>query len=219
MRYILHNYRRCPFCIRVRIMMHLKAVSYEVVEEPLRKWTKWMQDWAQATGERPRIPVLEVCDDDGVVTVLTESNEINRFLDIHHGTREYTPEEGTKESEEVDMWLMWCKEHLKPTVDLYKYGEHLQFDREKHVVHTEALREHLEKIEVYLRAHAYLVDERLTIADVAIIPFIRQIMRTRDGEFDFTDFPRVEAWTRAIIDTKWFEDEVMKKHLLAPVGE
>jgi glutathione S-transferase len=65
--------------------------------------------------------------------------------------------------------------------------------------------------EMHQMRESYLVEERLTLADIAIIPFIRQIMRTREGEFDFSPFPRVLAWTNSIIETDWFKNEVMKK--------
>jgi len=200
-------------------MMHLKGVPYEVVEEPLRAWTKWLQEWAEKNGERPRVPLLRIVAEDGSETVIPESDDINIFLDTHHGSREYIPDEGTGEYQEMQTWLAWCADELKPMIDLYKYGEQLQFDPEKHIAHTAALRQRVEKLELQLTGHSFLVDERLTLADIAVIPFIRQIMRTREGEFDFTDFPKVEAWTRALIETEWFKEEVMKKYPLAPEGE
>lgn len=188
-----------------------------MVEEPLRKWTKWTQDWSDSSGEEPRIPVLRIEDGESE-TVLPESNQINLFLDSHFGEREYTPEMGSEAYKQMEVWWRWCAEELKPTIDLYKYGKDLVFDHDAHVAHTLELRTYLQKLETYLSVHSYLVNGRLTLADIAIIPFIRQIMRTREGEFDFTDFPHVEKWTREIIDTEWFQTKVMKKYPLATAG-
>ena len=57
----------------------------------------------------------------------------------------------------------------------------------------------------------YLIEERLTLADIAIIPFIRQTMRTREGEFDMTPYPRVLAWANGMLETLWFKDIMLKK--------
>ena len=100
---------------------------------------------------------------------------------------------------------------LKPIIDLYKYGENLRFNAELHVIHTAELQKLMQILEDLLKTESYLVGETLTLADIAIIPFIRQIMRTREGEFDFTPYPSVQKWTDSIIETDWFQEIVMKK--------
>ncbi len=209
MKFTLHSYRRCPFCIRTRIFLYLKKIPYEIVEEPLREWTPWMKEWSGPTGERARVPVLRVELDDGTEKIIPESNEINLFLDTLYGEAEYTPERNSEGYAEMLAWFEWCAKKLKPAIDLYKYGENRIFDKEKHTAHTAQLRSLVLELENHLEDREYLVEERLTIADIAIIPFIRQIMRTREGEFDFASYPQVLAWTNSIIETDWFKDEVM----------
>lgn len=211
MKLILHSYRRCPFCIRTRILLYLKGLKYETVEEPLREWTPWMKDWTFATGERARVPVLRYVLDKGVEKIIPESNEINLFIDTVDGNPEYTPNVDSKEYQEMLSWFAWCAQELKPVIDLYKYGKNLQFDKEAHVFHTTALKDHMQKLEDALAGKKYLIEERLTLADIAIIPFIRQIMRTREGEFDMTPYPRVLAWANGMLETLWFKDIMLKK--------
>ena len=213
--------------------MYLKGIEYEVVEEPMRKWSGWMQGWERESGERARVPVLRYVDDssdgDRVEVVLTESRDINMFLDGLGGSDPngdggadggtlYTPEAGSDSFLEMEGWITWCDDEMKVALDAYKYGEDLQFDFEKNVEHTKMLGWYLQKLEGRLAEHSYLVDDQLTLADIAIIPFIRQIMRTRGGEFDFTTFPKVLAWTNGMIETDWFKNEVMKKYPLVEVG-
>jgi glutathione S-transferase len=210
MRYILHATRRCPFCIRVRILLYLKHIEYEAVEEPLRLWTPWMKEWGARTGERIQVPVLRAIHEDGKETVYTESNDINEMLDKTVEGVKFTPL-SIDTYQEMRNWFLWCDTILKPQIDLYKYGENLKFDKDAHNGHTQKLEEMLRVLETALETRTYLLEERLTLADIAIIPFIRQIMRTREGEFDFTPFPQVRRWTLALIDTDWFTDVVMKK--------
>ncbi|MBX2866766.1 glutathione S-transferase family protein [Candidatus Kaiserbacteria bacterium] len=183
----------------MRIMLYLKGVEYEVVEEPLRVWTDWMREWSKDNNERPRVPVLRIDD-----VVYTESNEINLMLDED---KEYTPEDIT----EMRKWFSWCDDVLKPQIDLYKYGANLQFDTEENKGHEKKLREMLQKLEDTLKEKTYLMEERLTVVDIAIIPFVRQIMRTRNGVFDFTSFPHIVSWANTVLETDWFQNEVMKK--------
>ena len=183
----------------------------------MRKWSGWMQGWAEENGEKARVPVLRYVD--GVEVILPESRDINMFLDtLGDKGPEYTPEVGSDSFVAMEEWIQWHDTKMKPVLDTYKYGENLQFDFDKNVAHTKELGEYIQKLEDRLMGHEYLVDDRLTLADIAIIPFIRQIMRTRGGEFDFTPFPKVLAWTNSMIETDWFKDEVMKKYPLAEVG-
>ncbi len=211
MKFILHNYRRCPFCIRTRILLHLKKIPYEIVEEPLRKWTPWMIEWSFANNERSRVPVLRYVLEAGIEKVMPESNEMNLFIDSVDEKPEFTPARDTPEYTEMIRWWDWCKDELKPMIDLYKYGANLQFDSEAHVIHTVELQKLIQVLESSLQDKKYLLENRLTLADIAIIPFIRQIMRTREGEFDFAPYPRVLSWTNSIIETDWFKNEVLKK--------
>jgi glutathione S-transferase len=211
MKLILHNYRRCPFCIRTRILLYLKGFEYEIIEEPLRVWTPWMKEWSERTGERARVPVLRYVLEEEVEKVMPESNEMNLFVDSVDGNPKYTPQRESPAYREMQNWWNWCDNELKPMIDLYKYGLNLKFDPVIHPLHSAELQKLVLKLESHLMAHAYLVQERMTLADIAIIPFIRQIMRTREGEFDFRPYPRVLEWTNNVIETNWFKDVVMKK--------
>lgn len=218
MRFVLHSYRRCPFCIRSRIILHLKGIEHEIVEEPLREWTVWMREWAKHTGERSRVPVLQYWDEDGVEHIMPESNEINFFLDAVDGTAQFTPRVESPGYVEMMRWWSWCDVELKPMIDLYKYGKNREWDRISNEMHMRELGVHLQKLETRLADRAYMVEERLTLTDIAIIPFVRQIMRVRDGEFDFSPYPQITSWANSILETDWFKNEVMKKYPLAEGG-
>lgn len=177
-----------------------------------------MQEWSKASGERARIPVLQYVDDRGEEHVLPESNDIQYFLDTADGNPEYTPERGSEGYDEMVKWWAWCDDEMKHAIDVYKYGKDLQWDKESSEIYKKELGAYIFKLETHLTDHTYLVEERLTLADIAIIPFIRQIMRTRNGEFDFSNFSHVLAWANTILETDWFKGEVMKKYPLADIG-
>ena len=206
MKLTLHDYRRCPFCIRTRIVLHLKNINHEIVNEPLREWT----DWMLANVDKPRVPVLHIEKISGEEIVMPESNEINLWLDSNFGGVEFTPED--KEIyREMEDWWDWCGNVFKQQIDLYKYGKDRVFQDDAHAYHTEDLKGMLQKIENKLEDRTYLLGETLTLADIAIIPFIRQIMRTRNGEFNFTPYQNILRWSALILDQEWFDDIVMAK--------
>lgn len=210
MKLLLHNYRRCPFCIRTRIILHQKNIPHELIHEPLREWTDWMKNQA-AKGEKPRVPALRIIDDQGNEKVMFESNDINLYLDANFGEVQFTPNKNSPEYTQMLEWWDWCSETLKPQIDLYKYGENRQFDIEKNQVHEQELGHMIQKLEDALGSTKTLIGPSTTLADIAIIPFIRQIIRTREGAFDFSPFPNTLSWSNAILEADWFVSEVMKK--------
>jgi glutathione S-transferase len=203
---ILHNFRRCPFCIRVRIVLALKKIPYEVVEERLRDWTDWMIDNVPA----PRVPILRIGN-----KIIRESNAINFFLNKNFDQDiDLIPDNNSKYTE-MESWMDWCDMKLKSQIDLFKYGENRVFDSVKHPAYEQKLRELLHQLEDTLVSRPNLLGADLSLADVAIIPFIRQIMRTRSGEFDWGDFLQTKFWANNILETEWFQEEVMRKWLYA----
>ena len=203
----LHDYRRCPFCIRVRMVIVLKALDCEIVPETLRDWSEWMQSWSVKNNTRARVPVLENPE---TGWTLAESNEITLWLDAlpssHHAL---TPEKS--KLSEMRSWWRWCDERLKPAIDLYKYGPSRILDPSLTPAHEQSLTKLLHNCEHALSNQPYLLGKNLTLADIAIIPFIRQLMRTREGAFDFSPFPQLTRWAEGVLSADWFTDKVMRK--------
>jgi len=160
--------------------------------------------------QKPRVPVLHIKNTEGE-KILLESNDINMWLDKNFGAIEFTPQEDTPQYAEMLVWWTWCADILKPQIDVFKYGEHRVFDEDKHLVHTQELTIMLSQIEKQLNKTTWLVGDAMTLADIAIIPFVRQIQRTRDGEYDFSLFPNIQTWSEKILGELWFTDIVMKK--------
>lgn len=208
MELILHDYRRCPFCIRVRMVMVLKDIPCVRVEERLRHWSDWMLHWAQQHNTRPRVPVLENPTEKWA---LPESFAIAQWLDEQSSPHPRLTDTHPAAYQTMTQWWQWCDETLKPAIDRFKYGIDRCFDSALHPQHTAALKTHLEKLESTLVKHPFLMGETLSMADIGILPFVRQIIRTREQEFDFSLLPHTIAWAKQIIASDWFANQVMRK--------
>lgn len=155
----------------------------------------------------PCVPILRIDDE-----IQRESNDINLRLDTQFGEPILTPEEGSVEYQEMRYWWNWCDTDLKPKIDLWKYGKDRIFDHNQNILDEQNLRKSLEVLEARLISQPNLVSTELTLADIAIIPFVRQIMRTRNGIFDWKDFRQIIRWSDQILGQDWFDDVVMTKH-------
>lgn len=110
------------------------------------------------------------------------------------------------------MWTFWCDELLKPDLDQFKY-EWNDLSEDKRVALLARLRDHLSKLARPLAEHPFLLGKELTLADVHVFPFYRQLQKARP---DFSSLLRptgqelIEAWLNRITGRPSFE-KVMKK--------
>jgi glutathione S-transferase len=175
---VLHSYRRCPFAIRVRMVLEEKALPHRIVEESLSDFSpELLAQLAHAgAGAEPRVPLLL---HDGVA--LHESAIITEYLD------ELQPEPALAPADPLGrarmrLWTRWCDERFKPDLDAFKYewGELAAPARGELLTR---MRAHLARIEAALALGPWLLGERLTLADVHVFPFYRQLTRARP-EYD-----------------------------------
>ena len=69
----------------------------------------------------------------------------------------------------------------------------------------------IQELNDMLEENKFLLAEHITIADVAVFPFIRQFAMVDQEWFDSTPYPAVQRWLDIMLATKWFS-EAFKKH-------
>jgi glutathione S-transferase len=108
---ILHSYRRCPFAIRVRMVLEEKGAIYSVIEESLRAPS------AELLRMHPegKVPLLR---HDG--RVVYESAIITEYLDEVLSGPKLTPTTATSRAE-MRLWTYWIHTIFKNDLDEFKY--------------------------------------------------------------------------------------------------
>ncbi len=137
-----------------------------------------------------RIPVLEL--EPG--RFLAESNAILCFL--AEGTR-FMPE-GRFERAQVLQWLFFEQNLLEPSIGTVRYWR--LTGRESQRAEASRLKveqgiEALSTLERHLQRHRFLVDERYTIADIALYAFTHVAPQ---GGFELQRFPSVQTWLERV---------------------
>jgi glutathione S-transferase len=104
------------------------------------------------------------------------------------------------------LWTVWCDQTLKPDLDLFKY-EWDSLPPIHQVALTERIKGHLEKLAASLTTQPYLLGTELTLADIHVFPFYRQLIRSRPIE----DRPQAtDPWLQKITERPSYE-RVMRK--------
>jgi len=191
----LYSFRRCPYAIRARMVLLYSSIRVELRELKLsNKPQEFISLSARAT-----VPVLLTADG----LLLDES------LDIMHWALAISdPDLWLCDNARSDELIRLNDEEFKPLLDAYKYA-----DRHPHLSqleHRARAEQFLSLIEAQLGGSAWLMGDRQTISDVAIMPFIRQFAGVEPQWFAGSDYPRVRYWLEQQIGSQLFQNVMQK---------
>ena len=197
---ILHSYRRCPFAIRVRMVLEEKNLPYTVIEE--KSLSHPSAELLRVSPEG-KVPVLLHQN-----FVLPESAIITEYLEETFPEPSLAPD-SAKSKAEMRLWTTWCHHQFKPDLDLYKYKlDQLEpMDQEALLARV---RSHIEKIENQLRPGKFLLENKFSLADIHVFPFFRQLSKARPDFMEKFTPTLAMQWLDRIQSRPSFE-RVMRK--------
>ena len=97
---------------------------------------------------------------------------------------------------------------FKVYLDKYKYAErHPEHPADYYRARGE---DFLQKLEGRLLKNNYLLGKRLSIADIAVFPFIRQFAFADKHWFDQSDYRQLQQWLASLLQSRLFLDIMCK---------
>lgn len=204
---ILYSFRRCPYAIRARLALHASGTVHELREVALRDKPACML----AASTKGSVPVL----------VLPDGHVIDESWDIMlWALRQHDPENWLgSQNRYLDKAASLVAEndsHFKTALDRYKYAN-------RHPEHAQSYYRSqgevfLRQLEDRLQANGCLFGPGLSIADIAIFPFIRQFTSVDQAWFKKSPYPKLRDWTETLLRSSLFE-AVMDKHAVWHEGD
>lgn len=195
----LYSFHRCPFAIRVRMVLHEKGLPFEIKEEDLKNFSPELR----SLHPEAKVPVLVHKGE-----VIYESAVITEYLNEAFPVPSLMPESPSGRAQ-VRLWTYWCNSLFKPDLDRFKYGTS-RFKPEDCEGVSERIQKHLEKLEGRLSKFPYLVGDSLTLADIHVFPFLRQLARMEPTPTILSTIPQSLKWLELITSRPAFE-KTMKK--------
>ncbi len=194
---ILYSFRRCPYAIRARMAMQYAGTTAELREIVFRNKPAGMLEAS------PKGTVPTMILNDG--SVLDESEDVMRWALAQHDPAQWLkPEEEQAIRELVDE----NDGSFKTSLDRYKYADRYpEFSRETYRARCEVF---LARLEQRLQTSAYLLGESISIADIAIFPFIRQFAFVDKAWFDQAPYPHLQRWLEAFLASDLFTAVMLK---------
>lgn len=191
---VLYSFRRCPYAMRARLALVASGQPCELREVVLKNKPAEML----AASPKGTVPVLVLTDG----TVLEQSLDVMRWAlqrsDLHHWLR---PGVGTLD--DMLALVAACDDGFKPLLDRYKYPGRFTDTNVGNAAREQGAR-FLRDLEARLSASAHLAGAHATLADAAVMPFVRQFAMVEPAWFDAQPWPRLHAWLSGWTDSALF---------------
>lgn len=196
---ILYSFRRCPYAIRARLAIKVSNVQMELREVVLSDKPKEMLD-CSAKGT---VPVLLLPDGE----FIDESMDIMHWALAQHDPQGWLSNE-IKVKQLINHLIDINDNDFKKKLDRYKYAD--RYPEQSIEIYRQQAEIFLHKIEIQLKQHQYLVGNNITLADMAILPFIRQFAYVDKNWFEQTPYIKTQAWLVSLLSEKLFNEVMIK---------
>jgi len=195
---LLFSFRRCPYAIRARLAIAMSGVAVELHEVDLKAKPERML----LLSPKGTVPVLELPDG----TVLDESLDVMLWALQHNNPFNMLP----KFSEEARALIERNDTEFKQALDRYKYPERYpEFSMQHYRSQCEIF---LTMLNTRLCNHPYFFGDGVGLADLALMPFVRQFATVDQHWFGASEYAHLRAWLDAWVASDLFVC-VMKKSL------
>lgn len=186
---VLYSFRRCPYAMRARLALAVSGQAVDLHEVVLRNKPAALL----AASPKGTVPVLVLPDG----TVIDESLEIMQWaLGRHDPAHWLQPPGGTLH----DMLELIATNDgaFKAHLDRYKYPHRYPLESAGDApgfagIHRAGGARWLSALERQLQG-GWLWGARASLADMAILPFVRQFAHTDDAWFAAQPWPRLQDW-------------------------
>jgi len=225
---VLYSYRRCPYAMRARM-----AIAYSGIQVEQREIVFWDKP-VQMLDASPKgtVPVLILSDgkviDESRDIMLWALNDMQQKSNADHtqkgGIKAWLFNENSLFEKVLNDWIDLCDNEFKRHLDHYKYAD--RFPEQSKESYREQGCEFLTRIENQLEENSQsgnhaeigLIENRVSMADIALFPFVRQFVNVDKEWFSETDYVYVKRWLKQNLESKWFT-AIMKNRPVWQIGQ
>lgn len=204
---ILYSFRRCPYAIRARLAIKYSKIIVELREVLLAEKPKEML----SCSAKGTVPVLQLMNG----AVIDESLDIMKWALQYNDPENWIPE-NVEEIKVTQQLIDINDNEFKQHLDHYKYAD--RFPEQSMEYYRNQAESFLRILEDKLNQNEFLIADKISLADVAIFPFIRQFVYVDKNWFDQSDYKKLQLWLEYFLTLDLFES-VMGKYPRWQSGE
>ena len=193
----LYSFRRCPYAMRARLGVLFAGLQVELREVTLKNKPAQML----AISPKGTVPVLRLAD--GAV--------IDESRDIMVWALEQQDPQGLLDATVLDQANALIEQNdnaFKYWLDRYKYADrHVEMTQAEYRQRGEGF---LQVLESLLESRAYLLGDAPTIADIGVMPFVRQFAHVDRDVFSQLPYPNLQRWLQGWLAHPLFLQTMIK---------
>lgn len=177
----LYSFRRCPYAMRARLGLLFAELQVQLREVVLKNKPPQML----AISPKGTVPVLQLANG----AVIDESADI-----VNWALTQQDPQ-GLLDNRLLPQAQALIKQNdgeFKHWLDRYKYADrHPGMSQEEYRLKGEVFLQQLERL---LTDNRFLLAEAATVADISIMPFVRQFAHVDREVFYQLPYPKLQQW-------------------------
>jgi len=201
---ILYSFRRCPYAMRARLALALSNTRVELREVELKN----KPDALRIISPKATVPVLQIETEEGREDVIDESIDIAYWALLNNDPYRLLPN-SQELREEVKQLIHTNDNEFKSALDRYKYFDRYpEFSQAQYRGQGETF---LHQLNSRLEKHKFILSDKISIADIAIMPFIRQFAHVDIDWFKSSRYEHVINWLNFWLESNVFQS-IMKKY-------
>lgn len=193
----LYSFRRCPYAMRARLALLFAELLVELREIVLKNKPSQML----AISPKGTVPVLQ----------LPEGRVIEESRDIMVWALEHNDKQGLLDAKLIKQAndLLDKNDHeFKHWLDHYKYAD--RYPEMSQAEYQERGEVFLQSLEALLNKNAYLLGDSISIADIGIMPFVRQFAHVDRDVFYGLPYPKLQSWLQDWLEHPLFKQAMTK---------
>lgn len=192
---IFYSFRRCPYAMRARLAVFQSGIRCELREVVLKdKPDQLIQLSPKAT-----VPVLQTSDGE----VIDESFDIAVWALAQHDPEDWYQTLTEAQHQQMLALIENNDGEFKYFLDRYKYAD--RYPEQDQLYYRQQCEKTLASLEQLLQQNGCLLRDSLTLADIALLPFIRQFAFVDKQWFDMSPYPQVRAWLETFLASDLFK--------------
>ncbi len=189
----LYSFRRCPYAMRARLALRYAGVPMRIVEVSLKAKPAEML----ALSAKGTVPVLALED-----RVIDESLEIMHWALAQHDPEDWRLTADPTAQAQMAALIAENDQVFKVHLNRYKYAERYpEAPMEHYRTQGEAF---LARLDSLLQQRRYLLAAHPSLADMALLPFVRQFAHVDREWFAQTPYRSLQEWLQEQLESELF---------------
>lgn len=205
---ILYSLRNCPYAMRARLAIYKSTVPIELRDIVLKdKPTEMLTASPKGTVPTLVLPSTQVIDEslEVMLWALNEKDPNN----LLRSTK--TNQQENQLLNEMLALINQFDDEFKQALEQYKCAKRYHESNIEQC--RQACEVYIKHLEQRLTASNYLIDDKESLADIALLPFIRQFARVERQWYLQSPYPNVKQWLNRYLQSAMFT-KVMAKYPL-----